>query len=1085
MKTSPLVLLLFAMLGCDSGTQPAKTPAESGGNQTQDVPEQPGKPDAKSGGNQTQQQKAVTTDKQAASSAEKVPDAAAAPPPEVIADGGYEANVLPGQDGWVEAGSSFLGDFVTVGNGIMTYDATTMAASGAAGMAPAKIPELGGPGTLEYRFRCRAIGGDPNQWYQAFMGFNFDGPRHGIGQWLGHHETDEDQKVWGSFYIPEEQFQAGPPTNTGRWDANEWITVRYIFRDAGAEKYHLESWMTGPGGKVKYVDGTANHPGARPRLNLTLNSTTCKGAIFDLDYIRWSCRAVPYGTALEAVPGAPEVSSIHPRNAPGDGTAALTIKGGRFGAAPAVTFGPKAARAVELVDPYTVKCLAPKQAGTGWVDVAVHNAIGKTTLPNGFFYGRLPAITAVTPEKGGNQGGQRVAIHGSDFQAGAKVKFGRQEAAEVRVVDSASIVCRTAATQGGWSGVSDVIVTNADGGFVKAERAYTFGRAASVEPMALGCSIELHDYNLPVAIAKLEEMPFHGVILRPQGSLKLGRGNFSEALAQQNIAILKKVDFRRFKNNLLYASLTGFKQNRESVGFFEDWSGVIAGYRRYGRICREIECLDGLWLDVENYGGKESANLNSASYRDKGKSLAQCKKQVKLRARQIMTALLSQCPDIKVMTTFGLGAGTNSSLDLLPAFVDGMLEAVASDKAFARAQVVDGFEHGYYITTPEDFRGAYDRMRRPGGIAYGRTTLPQAWARHGAAAFGVWPDAHDLSDFKTEFTSAMDHTDQYVWVYTNGSFFMVNGRPTLGRNQRAKRTDQYIRAIADVTGLPWAALPGRCRTIGYWRMEKGAGSVVPDTSGLGFDGRLSDAGIWTNEHPALPKALSNRFALDFRGNRHVMRIDAFNPATRTGYDQTMKANHLGNLYFTDHTIEFSFWWNGTRSAEPQYLYGATGGRSKDKSPNKFGYGGWIPGRSRKFVHWQRGNWGQGFGGVEIDLERAAAAGAYRFGQWAHVAIKVGTIDSRNWKIFLNGKHVTGQDWAGVYKNHQIVEGFETPRGDGKFYGQYFPLALVIGAHNTEGRIVQHFDGMLDEFRITTGQLPTEKLLSVQSGRAED
>ena len=65
------------------------------------------------------------------------------------------------------------------------------------------------------------------------------------------------------------------------------------------------------------------------------------------------------------------------------------------------------------------------------------------------------------------------------------------------------------------------------------------------------------------------------------------------------------------------------------------------------------------------------------------------------------------------------------------------------------------------------------------------------------------------------------------------------------------------------------------------------------------------------------------------------------------------------------------------------------------------------------------------------------------------------------------------------------QAFPTPRGDGKFYGQHFPLALVIGAHNTEGRIVQHFDGMLDEFRITTGQLPTEKLLSVQSGRAED
>jgi formylglycine-generating enzyme required for sulfatase activity len=56
MRISPLVLL-FAMLGCGSGTEPAKTPAESDGKQAQP-------------------QKAVTTDKQVASSAEKTPDAA-------------------------------------------------------------------------------------------------------------------------------------------------------------------------------------------------------------------------------------------------------------------------------------------------------------------------------------------------------------------------------------------------------------------------------------------------------------------------------------------------------------------------------------------------------------------------------------------------------------------------------------------------------------------------------------------------------------------------------------------------------------------------------------------------------------------------------------------------------------------------------------------------------------------------------------------------------------------------------------------------------------------------------------------------
>ena len=50
MRISPIVLLLFAMLGCGSGSEPAKTPAGSDGNQTQSP-------------------KTVTTDKQVASSA--------------------------------------------------------------------------------------------------------------------------------------------------------------------------------------------------------------------------------------------------------------------------------------------------------------------------------------------------------------------------------------------------------------------------------------------------------------------------------------------------------------------------------------------------------------------------------------------------------------------------------------------------------------------------------------------------------------------------------------------------------------------------------------------------------------------------------------------------------------------------------------------------------------------------------------------------------------------------------------------------------------------------------------------------------
>ena len=51
MRISPLVLLLFAILGCGSATESAKAPAKAVNDQAQKVPEQPAEPDAESAGN--------------------------------------------------------------------------------------------------------------------------------------------------------------------------------------------------------------------------------------------------------------------------------------------------------------------------------------------------------------------------------------------------------------------------------------------------------------------------------------------------------------------------------------------------------------------------------------------------------------------------------------------------------------------------------------------------------------------------------------------------------------------------------------------------------------------------------------------------------------------------------------------------------------------------------------------------------------------------------------------------------------------------------------------------------------------------
>lgn len=67
--------------------------------------------------------------------------------------------------------------------------------------------------------------------------------------------------------------------------------------------------------------------------------------------------------------------------------------------------------------------------------------------------------------------------------------------------------------------------------------------------------------------------------------------------------------------------------------------------------------------------------------------------------------------------------------------------------------------------------------------------------------------------------------------------------------------------------------------------------------------------------------------------------------------------------------------------------------------------------------------------------------------------------------------------AGVLEGHPSVGGFITPL-DGTYFHHVFPVDLVLGARtDTDQGIVDYFDGMLDEVRITAGQVPEDALLA--------
>ena len=993
----------------------------------------------------------------------------------VPADGGYEANVLPGDAGWTDTGQGFLGDFVSVRDGVMTYDGPSRPAPATSGMTPPVGPFFDGPCTIEYRVRCRRIGGDPKQWYQFFLSVYQLSNRFWLRDSLGHYRFGDEPVVHTSCRRPSQSGETAPPTTTGRWDANQWITVRHVLEDAGEGKYHLESWVSGPAGARKYVDTTREHAESASRFHLTVNAKTCRDAQFDLDYVRWSEQAVPFGTPLEPASRSPRIASIEPSAGRPGATSTVTIRGGNFDDRTTVTFGALPATDVRNPDPYTLTCRPPEPKAIGRVDVKVTGPQGSATRPDGFFFGTPPSVSAARPARGSHRGGARVVLRGSNFRDGARVRFGPQPAGNVRVVDATTLECMAPRTVGNWHGPVDLTVTNPDGGTVTSAGLYRYD-PPDRQARALGWHLDLVDFNLPLAIQKLEEMPFHGALIRPYRGLQVGPGRFGESDYEHNLRIFKATDFRRFRHNFLNVTFTGPRED-PARGFFEDWTDVLASYARYARLARDAGFM-GLWFDVEEYSGGAGPHLASHMYLRQGRSADEVRQQVRQRARRLMTAVLGEYPDITILMTYALGTASTPGYDLLPALCDGMLEAVASDEAYRDARIIDGYEAGYYITTPESYRHAYDRVRKPDGYAYRRTAHPDLWARFGAAAFGNYPDIHAPDAFRAQYTSAMNQTDRYVWFFTNGTFFYAWTPPSLRPGTPyADQTDRYIDVLCEINGLPRAAPPGRFTRLIDLTMDEGRGRLAKNQASDAFHGRLSAQRLWTLDAPDLPKVVANRAALDLRDRKEGVILEKTGRSSRTGPTQHMGSSHLGALYFTDHTIEISFRWDGRVSDADQYLYGAEGGPERHDGADRFSYGGRIAAGTKRFVHCQRGNYGGAPGCVEIDLERAEAEGVHRSGQWASVAIRVDGVDVKAWRLFLNGRDVTGTEWAGPDRQHPTVEGIRKP--DKVWTQHYLAVDLAVGANHRAGSgMTDHFDGMLDAFRITAGQVPQRDLMSV-------
>ncbi|MGA8615542.1 MAG: IPT/TIG domain-containing protein [Xanthobacteraceae bacterium] len=159
---------------------------------------------------------------------------------------------------------------------------------------------------------------------------------------------------------------------------------------------------------------------------------------------------------------APTVTVISPNVGPTAGGTAVAITGTNFTGATAVTIGGTAATLVHVVSSTSITAVTP--AGTAdAANVVVTTPAGSSTGGTGLFtYDAAPTVTGVSPADGVPAGGYMVMISGTNFVAGATVKFG-STGATVNSVTSATSITVTVPP---GTGTVDVTVTTPGGSSV-------------------------------------------------------------------------------------------------------------------------------------------------------------------------------------------------------------------------------------------------------------------------------------------------------------------------------------------------------------------------------------------------------------------------------------------------------------------------------------------------------------------------------------------------------------------------------------------------------------------------------------------
>jgi hypothetical protein len=228
---------------------------------------------------------------------------------------------------------------------------------------------------------------------------------------------------------------------------------------------------------------------------------------------------------------------------------------------------------------------------------------------------------------------------------------------------------------------------------------------------------------------------------------------------------------------------------------YERWNIIEQNVQTYARLAKESGVIRGLIIDVEVYdkpasfGGEKEYAYNPFSLNHMFNLVRQQSREAYLArlkdcGRSFFANIEEQLPGAPILFYLGNGLALEKDnpyrSDMLPSFIDGMLEEI--DRRKSKAYIVDGGEGAYKFRATSNYR---DQRKHVYGPWKAQSKRPDLYQKKVRVGFGKWLDAgeggvsvfnagdsaknyYSPQEWEDSLRDALKETDEYVWVWTGG-----------------------------------------------------------------------------------------------------------------------------------------------------------------------------------------------------------------------------------------------------------------------------------------------------------------------------